>query len=248
MSKKKVVFLGGKRIGAYCLKHLLANVSQYEIEIIAIATNSSKALDADETVKSLAQKNSIPLVENLNELPNCDFIISVQYHKILKQKHIDQAKELAINLHMAPLPEYRGCNQFSFAIIDEKKVFGTTLHIMTSGIDDGDILAERRFDIDKDIWVEALYQKTYEESKILFAENIENILSKNYQAKPQDEFVAERGTSYHFRNEIKALKLIDEAWSDEKKKRHVRATFMNGFEPPYSVHEGKKKYYNKSSF
>lgn len=248
MAKTKIVFLGGKSIGAYCFRHLLDNALAYNSTVIAIATKSNAALDANETVLDLANKINIPVLKDLENLPDCDFIISVQYHDILKQRHIDKANTLAINLHMAPLPEYRGCNQFSFAIVDDKKVFGTTLHVMTAGIDDGDILAERRFDIEEDIWVEDLLSYTVEESKLLFAENIEKILLGDYESISQASLEKERGTSYHFRKEIKNLKLIDESWSKEKKKKHVRATFMTGFEPPYSIVDGEKKYYDKSSF
>ncbi|MBK8684503.1 MAG: hypothetical protein IPN26_05660 [Bacteroidetes bacterium] len=72
-----------------------------------------------------------------------DFLISVQYHQILNERHIQKARTLAINLHMAPLPEYRGCNQFSFAILDQYPEFGTTLHVMDERIDHGDILFEK---------------------------------------------------------------------------------------------------------
>ncbi len=248
MSKKKIVFLGGKSIGAYCLLYLLDHAHEFHIEVIAVGTKGNNTLETTKTAQNIAEKANIPILENLENFPNCDFIISVQYHEILKQKHIDKASSLAVNLHMAPLPEYRGCNQFSFAIIDDKKVFGTTLHKMTSGIDDGDIIAERRFEIAEDIWVEDLYKKTLAESKILFAENISQILSGDYQIVTQKSLEKKRGTSYHFRNEIKELKLIDESWSQEKKEKHVRATFMSGFEPPFSLINGTKKYYDKNSF
>ena len=66
---------------------------------------------------------------------------------------------------MAPLPEYRGCNQFSFAIVDGKKEFGTTLHKMEEGIDNGDIIAESRFDIPENCFVKELYELTYKTSR-----------------------------------------------------------------------------------
>ncbi len=248
MSTKRIVFLGGKGIGAYCLEQLIKGSQDVDVEVIAIATKGKNVLDRAKTVASLAFDYQIPIIENLNDLPECDFIISVQYHEILKQRHLDQAQSMAVNLHMAPLPEYRGCNQFSYAIIDEKKVFGTTLHVMTTGIDDGDILAERRFEISDEIWVEDLYEKTLQESKILFTKNIKNILSGECKAIPQDNLIEERGTTYHFRKEITRLKIIDENWSEQKKKKFVRATFMSGFEPPFSMTNGQKKYYDKESF
>ena len=119
---------------------------------------------------------------------------------------------------------------------------------MTSGIDDGDIIAERRFEMDKDIWVEQLYQETVKQSKQLFAENIKSIISGDFQTIPQEELEEERGFSYHYRNEINSLKILNEDWSEEKKKLHVRATYMSGFEAPYAMVDGEKKYYDKDSF
>ena len=133
---------------------------------------------------------------------------------------------------MASLPEYRGCNQFSFAIIDKAETFGTTLHQLEVGIDSGAILAEKRFPIPKGCWVQDLYQLTLAASRQLFAENIAAILKGNYTPVPQNELIEERGTSYHFRHEINDVKQIDLNWSAEKIERHIRATYFPPFEPP----------------
>lgn len=248
MPKRRVVFLGGKSIGAFCLKHLIENAERYNIELVAVLSKKNKSLDAAETVLSIAQEFDITILDTVADIETCDYIISVQYHEILKQQHLDKAQTLAVNLHMAPLPEYRGCNQFSYAIIDGKMEFGTTLHKMTAGIDDGDIIAEKRFPIAKDIWVEELYEKTLVASQELFEENIGNIFDGNFELISQASLLDKRGTSFHLRNEIKTLKIIDEDWSDVKKELFVRATFKEGFEKPHSIVDGKKKYYDKDSF
>ena len=248
MHLQRIVFLGSKSIGAFCLAHLLRNKKRYNIEILAAVTKPNPSLDNDETVENMALKNDIPLLSGVREIPYCDVIISVQHHEILKQTDIDKATTIAINLHMAPLPEYRGCNQFSFAIIDNKKEFGTTLHQMTTGIDDGDIIAERRFEIASDIWVDELYERTLLESKLLFEGNIEKILKGDYVLTTQASLIEARGCAHHYRKEIDDIKIIDERWTTEQKLKHVRATFKEGFEPPYAIVNGEKKYYNKSSF
>lgn len=248
MARKKIVFLGSKEIGAFCFEHLLTQCDSYGIELIAVATKNNPSLDTGENVASLAKKHGILKLDGVKDIPRCDIIISVQHHEILKQEHINRASELSLNLHMAPLPEYRGCNQFSFAIVDGKKEFGTTLHKMTAGIDDGDIIAERRFELAEDIWVEELYQQTLSESKLLFKESIGKIIDGAYQTVSQQTLIKARGTSYHFRDEIYDLKQIEEDWSEEKKKLHVRATYKKGFEPPYALVNGEKKYYDKESF
>lgn len=239
-----IVFLGSKPIGYHCLLFLLKNNTTLNSKVIAVATNHKNNLEqAKESVGSLARQYQIPLINTLNSLPTCDFIISVQYHKVLREKHIAKANKLAINLHMAPLPEYRGCNQFSFAILDQKTTFGTSLHRLEAGIDSGAIIAEKRFAIPSNCWVKTLYRLTCQASKQLFEEEIGNILLGNYQLKPQKELLDSRGSSYHYRHEINAIKQVDLSWPKEKIERYIRATYFPPFEPPYCIVDGKKVYF-----
>ena len=141
---------------------------------------------------------------------------------------------------MAPLPEYRGCNQFSFAIIDGATEFGTTLHRLEEGIDSGAILFEKRFPIPRNCFVKELYEITEKTSLELFEESMPNIINGNYELRPQEELVTERGTSYHYRNEIDEIKQIDLSWDKEKIERYYRATYFPPFEPPYAIIDGRK--------
>ena len=165
--RKTIAFMGGKKIGHDCLKFLLDNSVQLNAEVICVFENKSKLQADTESMCQLAQNQDIPVYFDQNkllEIDTIDFIISVQYNEILKQKHINQAKEFAINLHMAPLPEYRGCNQFSFAIIDGINEFGTSLHRLETSIDGGDLIAENRFEIPDNCFVQDLYNLTLSKS------------------------------------------------------------------------------------
>lgn len=243
---KKIAFLGSKPIGYECLDFLIKNQVEFNCKVVAVLSNDNIRFGNEFSVKKLATDNNIKFGESLDDIltldDDIDFLISVQYHLILQQQHIDKAKILAINLHMAPLPEYRGCNQFSFAIYNKSKVFGTTLHQLETGIDNGKIIAERRFEMADDIMVKELYDKTFEESKILFKENIGNILNQQYQLTPQDELIAARGTNTYYRKNIAQLKNIDLGNVADEVARKVRATAMPGFEPPFTIIDGKKYY------
>ena len=169
----------------------------------------------------------------------CDIGISVQFHLILKKVHIEKARKLFVNLHMAPLPEYRGCNQFSFAIINEDKLFGTTIHVLDEGIDSGDILFEKRFPIPNQPRISDLYNLTVGKSIKLFEESLPKLLNGDYSKRQQSSYY-DRKKSFHLRKEINEIKRLDLSWSHEKIDRYVRATTMPGFEPPYFVIDGKK--------
>lgn len=246
MQKQTLLFLGSKPIGYHCLQYLLQNRENLQLNIVGLMTNDNPVFSKSLSLKSLADEYQIPCIQSLDELPEVDLIYSVQYHEILKATHIAKAKKIALNLHMAPLPEYRGCNQFSFAIADEQKEFGTTIHKMHTGIDDGDILFEHRFPIPENCWVEDLYQLTYEASLTLFKNTIQQILLGEYTLISQQNLLQQRSTSIHYRNEINHLKEIDLSWDKEKIARHIRATYMPGFEPPYTMIGNEKIYFTKS--
>src|ERR1022692_1801986 len=243
---KNILFLGSKPIGYRCLQHIIYNRDKLKVNITGVLTNDNLRFDKSLSVKRLCEENEIQIFEKLDDilaLQNIDFIISVQYHEILKKNHISVAREIAINLHMAPLPEYRGCNQFSFAIINGEKEFGTTIHRLEEGIDNGDVLFESRFPVPEKCFVNELVQFTTEKSTLLFEQSFPDIISGNYTLISQAELSKKRKTGIHYRKDINAVKQIDLSWTEDKIESHIRATLMPGFEPPYTFIGEKKIYF-----
>jgi len=245
MPKKKIIFLGSKPIGYECLAYLLSKQEELNVAVAGILTNTRKEFGSAHDLNTLAEVYGITVFKSLEELPVCDIIYSVQYHQILKQEHIDKAGQLAVNLHMAPLPEYRGSNQFSFAILEGKEEFGATIHKIDTRIDHGDILFQKRFPIPENCWVHDLYELTYNAALNLFRQTIGHVISGNFTPVPQRDLEAKFGTSLHYRNEIAAKKIIDLDWDGWKIKRHIMATSMPGFEPPYCVINGEKVFFTR---
>ncbi len=246
MTVKEIVFLGSKPVGFYCLEYLLSQKHALNVNIKAVGTQQHKEFGRQKDVPTLALQHGIHLLEPEEEIPACDLIYSVQYHKILSEQQINRAAQIAVNLHMAPLPEYRGCNQFSFAIIEEAKTFGATIHVLEKGIDSGDILFEKRFPIPEKIWVEELYEMTERAAVALFQRTLKEIVDGNYNPIPQSSLLKERTTSLHYRSDINKLREIDKNWKKEKQERYIRATMMPGFEPPYFLENGKKHFFSKT--
>ncbi len=244
---KRVAFLGAKTIGLECLKILDAGQEKGGYRIMALFTDLTRNREANLKLIEFAEQRNIEIYEKIDSiltLPEFDYIVSIQYHKILNAAHIGRARKLAVNLHMAPLPEYRGCNQFSFAIVDGKKEFGTTLHKMEDGIDNGDIIAESRFAIPENCFVKELHELTYAKSVELFDRHILRILNDDYTLTPQETLVPVRGTRTIYRKDINKLKEINLDWDREKIERHLRACLMPGFEPPFFLLNNKKIHFS----
>jgi methionyl-tRNA formyltransferase len=244
---KSVAFLGAKTIGLECLKILHAVKEEGQFSIDALFTDLTRNKEANLKLIEFAKARDISIYEDIDSLfriPEVDYIISIQYHQILKAAHIRRAKKLALNLHMAPLPEYRGCNQFSFAIVDGAKEFGTTLHKMEEGIDSGDIIAESRFELPENCFVKELHDLTYKKSIELFEGHILNILNDHYTLISQESLIPVRGTKTIYRKDINQLKEIDLGWDTTRIERHIRACLMPGFEPPFFKMNNRKVYFS----
>jgi len=238
MEKKKIIFMGGKPIGYKCLSIL----ADKNVDIIAVIPNNRHGWWEDD-VSQLAKQKNIPIINLENALEyDVDFIFSIQFNQILKKDILELPKRGAINLHMAPLPEYRGSNQFSFAIINQEKEFGTTLHYMNEGVDSGDIIAQKRFGIPDDITVKDLYKMTEDASFDLFKETIDSILELNIESISQDKLVDGEKTYFYKRSDIDKVKEIKPNWDLQKIYRYVRALDFPPFEPPYFKFEDKKIY------
>lgn len=243
---KSILFLGSKPIGYRCLEYLLRVREDLNISVIGVLTQARKEFDPDQDLAALASQHGIPVLSSLDDLPECDILYSVQYHRILTEAHIQKARDVAVNLHMAPLPEYRGCNQFSFAIAEDRKEFGATLHVIDTRIDHGDIIAEKRFAIPEDCWVNELYDLTFDASLALFRESLNGLVSGNYSRTPQSSLIERRGTAIHYRKDIDMLKQIDLAWPADRIGRHIRATSMPGFDPPYAMLGNTRIYFSQT--
>lgn len=234
MKTNKVVFMGSKEIGLACLDHLIASQLKLDFEIAGVLSNNRTLGVQEGSISESAQKNGIPILKDLDEfikLPEVDIVISVQYHQIFKKIHLQKASQHNINLHMAPLPEYRGCNQFSFAIINGDTEFGTSLHIIDEGIDSGPLIAEKRFKIPEYCFVDQLYELTFRESVLLFENTLPALISGDFKTIPQNKTPKKR-SEIHYRKEIEEIKQIDPNWPKEKILSHVRATAMPSFSPP----------------
>lgn len=73
------------------------------------------------------------------------FAISNGSPFLLRQNFLDRFHGQVINSHGAPLPEWRGGGGFSFRILANDRRGNVCLHVVSAGIDDGDIVYQRAY-------------------------------------------------------------------------------------------------------
>jgi len=126
-----------------------------------------------DSLREWSIKNNIDIIEsgNFNDIPKelkIDLAISIFYGKIIKKHFIEQCGDI-INLHNAPLPKYRGVRPINWALKNNEKYHGVTIHRINVGIDEGEILGKITYPIYPEIEeVEDVYKKSLEYGWLLF--------------------------------------------------------------------------------
>lgn len=106
----------------------------------------------DPVLKEWADKLSVDflLFKNINHQDsikslqqyNADLFISMSFNQILKSEILKVAPLGFINCHAGELPFYRGRNILNWALINDAKSFGVTVHYIDEGVDTGDIIEQ----------------------------------------------------------------------------------------------------------
>jgi len=236
--KKRILFMGEKPLGYRCLVllHDLPNV-----QVIGVCTRKeSKVWWGEQKVRKFSQEKGIPIITRkaILDLERVDLIVSVLYPFIIEKEILDKAEIAAINLHQAPLPEYRGCNSASHAIINGEPTFGGTLHLMSRELDRGDVIEKRTFPIPDGVTARELYEMNDENCFSMFADNIEKILDNNYIAVPQDP----NAPSRVYARDSMADKRVDLNWPFERIWNFTRGCEFPPFEPAYIEQDGRRIY------
>ena len=104
--------------------------------------------------------NSKEFIEKVSKY-KCDLFVSMSFNQIFKSEIINLPKYKIINCHAGKLPFYRGRNILNWVLINDEKEFGITVHYVDEGIDTGDIILQRSYQIlDKDNY-KTLLERAY---------------------------------------------------------------------------------------
>ncbi len=150
MRKVPTAIIFGKGRVAIKAAELLIRAS-YHIQFIVPST---RELPNDESFEKWASQHGLESRSNraLDDIafPSTDLGISVYFDQIFRKQHIGHFK-LLLNVHNSLLPKYRGVRPINWALKNGETHHGVTLHQITSGIDEGPILAQEKFEIDPEV-------------------------------------------------------------------------------------------------
>jgi len=244
----RILYCGQKPIGEFCFAELLARRKEGMTVVGAVSNTSIDCWWRSAGVSDMASATGIPFLRNdrKDEAALLDFIkgtrpqvlLSVQHPWILSEKVLATVQGMALNLHLAPLPEYKGWYGCSHAILDQCVEFGVSLHWMMPRVDSGDIAYEARFPIESRDTAQRLYARAVDAGEGLFRILLDDLAAGH--APPRRPLVG-NGRFYR-RTDLDRRRELTCCGDLEAVARIARAFYFPPFEPAY-IRTGLEKVY-----
>lgn len=169
----KIIFMGTPDFAVPTLKKLISS----KHEIIAVYTKPPKPsgrgyAESKSPIHLIAEENNIKVFtpstlktpETIEEFKNlkADTAVVAAYGLILPQAILEASKHGCINIHPSKLPRWRGAAPLQHTILAGDKETAICIMQMDTGMDTGDILAEKNLTLDDKITAKELHDKTSE--------------------------------------------------------------------------------------
>lgn len=227
----KLGVLASGNLGLQVLKSLFSN---HVVTFIATDKASQGIVDFANDNKTLLFKGNPRQGKSFNAVgtTDIDVLVSVNYLFLIEEDLMSLPRKMAINIHGSLLPKYRGRTPHVWAIINGEKKSGITVHEITSGCDEGNIIEQLTIPIEDHM--------TGGELLSLFSQNYTPLITKALLKIEQDQIkfvVQNEKEATYFGKRTPEDGKIDWNWSKERITNWVRAqaypypgafTFVNG--------------------
>ncbi|MBE6144145.1 MAG: methionyl-tRNA formyltransferase [Firmicutes bacterium] len=238
--KLKIVYMGTPDFSAVVLKGLL---EKYEVRAIVSQPDrpsGRKGEISPTPVKKVGIDNTILVIqpekikEQYDEILafEPDLIITCAYGQILPRELLIAPRLGCINVHASLLPKLRGGAPIHHAIIDGHTKTGITIMYMSSGMDEGDIIAKKEIPIEYEDTAESLHDKLAILGRDFLLEVLPSIIDGTNTREKQDSFEATYAPT---------IKREDERIDFSKSKRQIYNQIRGLYSWPgaYCLFEGK---------
>ena len=188
--KLKVLLFAYGHTGKYALESL-----SEKFDIIGIITpkysdelyRNNKESEVEKIAKEknieIFRESKISEIEKIIDNNEPDIIVISSFNKIIPERILKRSK--FINVHHGDLPRYRGRANFNWAIINDRKEIGLTIHEAVANLDAGKIYAQYKIEISDLDNISTVYSKANRIIRNDLSQIVEKV-SQGFQAKVQE--------------------------------------------------------------
>ncbi len=220
----KIYLVGNGRIADDCLRIMVKrNIPVTYIEVFSESFNFTKKMCDGLGIKYV-HYDKADMKDFLVSLETQTLIFSVHNSYIFPKEAIENKDLTILNMHIAPLPSYRGMNAPTWEIYDQQENAGVTWHEVVADIDAGGIIDQKQFPIGEDDTAMKVLQASFRAGVELFEKNLTAFLNKTYQTRPLED----KQTRLYLNKDIPNDGYMDETWDFKKTYAFLRSLDYSG--------------------
>ena len=191
----KIIFIGGVKFSYEILKTMLKN--NWPVSVVFSYNDSMKEkisdfVDLDKLCNEFNVKNI--KIKKINDQEHIqiiketmpDIILVMGWSQLLNSEIISIPKIGIIGSHPTELPKYPGRAPIPWSILKGLKRSALTFFFIDQGIDNGDILDQRFFELNSNDDASSVYQKVENIGKEMILDNLTKLESGDYKRKKQN--------------------------------------------------------------
>lgn len=194
MNKNKIIFFGLNDYGESTLKYLLQHSMNISCVVIPIEnrTKDFESICENKKIKLIRVQKDWTEVQAELQSSKPDILVISSFSKILPREIIHYPRLGSLNVHPSLLPKYRGAHPIHWALLNDEKTTGVTIHTVEEKVDTGKILAQKEIPILNTDDINSLIAKTAKIGAELLLETLLVLFSttKTLNAHVQDEDIA----------------------------------------------------------
>jgi len=164
--------------------HSLKKKSKYKINLVISNRSNAKGLNFARRFKIKKKIINYKNIKNaekniLSELKknNIDLICLAGFMKILSRNLLKKFKGKILNIHPSLLPKYKGLNTHQRAIDNNENFSGCSVHLVSSKLDSGKIILQKKVKIFKNDNSEKLAKRILNQEHLLYPQAIKKVIS-----------------------------------------------------------------------
>lgn len=147
----RFAFFGTSHIAVYILDALEAAALVPGLIVTQTPKPKGRGLGTQPTQAEVwARAHEIPVAYDSKEFENAgwDVAVVVDYGNFLPKQLLDIPKRGFLNVHPSLLPRLRGASPMRSAILNDEKVTGVTIMLVSEGMDEGPVVAQKKIDVE----------------------------------------------------------------------------------------------------
>ena len=153
-----------------------------------------------------------------------DLLLSLGSPWIFSADWLKEWGQRALNLHSTPLPRHRGGGGGSWQVLMQDNAGAATLHVLTAGIDEGPIVAQKHFKYSTPMTASTWAAETLSASRDLLSTHLPEVLASNRRDQPR-----QRGSALYWPRLNSEL----HGWINWNWPGDSILAFVNAFGPPH---------------